>query len=135
MRDLNRQGLSIADGDPLGQPRIQFGDHDPAAWRHRDRLAGIGGARNDGASVVGDGKRRGFGVPQTIGDAHRDGSVRGRGNTDQWRLAASAPADWTSGLDDNSRFANVVMVPIGTVMSRLARARGRLTATLAQSRE
>ena len=25
------------------------------------------------------------------------------------RLAASAPADWTSGLDDNSRFANVVM--------------------------
>ena len=36
------------------------------------------------------------------------------------RLAASAPADWTSGLDDNSRFANVVMPHIDDAY-RLAR--------------
>ena len=36
------------------------------------------------------------------------------------RLAASAPADWTGGLDDNSRFANVVMPHIDDAY-RLAR--------------
>src|ERR1700722_14758823 len=36
------------------------------------------------------------------------------------RLAASAPADWTSGLDDNSRFANVVLPHIDDAY-RLAR--------------
>ena len=36
------------------------------------------------------------------------------------RFAASAPADWTSGLDDNSRFANVVMPHIDDAY-RLAR--------------
>src|SRR3984957_5164576 len=36
------------------------------------------------------------------------------------RLAASAPADWTSGLDDNARFAHVVMPHIDDAY-RLAR--------------
>src|SRR5271169_382518 len=36
------------------------------------------------------------------------------------RLAASAPADWPGGLDDNSRFANVVMPHIDDAY-RLAR--------------
>jgi RNA polymerase sigma factor (sigma-70 family) len=36
------------------------------------------------------------------------------------RLATSAPADWTGGLDDNSRFANVVMPHIDDAY-RLAR--------------
>src|SRR4029077_9091509 len=36
------------------------------------------------------------------------------------RLAPSCPADWTSGLDDNSRFANVVMPHIDDAY-RLAR--------------